>query len=83
MILENVDKPVVTKDGVTVARTIELADRYENIGVKIIQGVAQNTNKRAGDGTTTAMVYIYYIFPCNLTFIRSSFYLIHKYSIFF
>ncbi|CAH1396589.1 unnamed protein product [Nezara viridula] len=56
VILENPYKPIVTKDGVTVAKTIDLPDRYENIGVKIIQGVAQNTNKRAGDGTTTATV---------------------------
>lgn len=57
MILENANQPIVTKDGVTVAKTIDLPDRYENIGVKIIQGVAQNTNKRAGDGTTTATVF--------------------------
>lgn len=60
VILEDREHPLVTKDGVTVAKTIDLEDRYENIGVKIIQGVAQNTNKRAGDGTTTATVQSLY-----------------------
>src|ERR1700687_5459094 len=46
--------PVVTKDGVTVVREIELEDRFENIGAKMIREVAQKTNDVAGDGTTTA-----------------------------
>src|ERR1700674_409425 len=46
--------PTVTKDGVTVAREIELEDRYENIGAKMVQEVASKTNDVAGDGTTTA-----------------------------
>ncbi|BET00243.1 Heat shock protein [Nesidiocoris tenuis] len=49
-------KPKVTKDGVTIARSIEVEDPYQNIGVKVIREVAKNTNKKAGDGTTTATV---------------------------
>ncbi|MBL8793786.1 MAG: chaperonin GroEL [Planctomycetia bacterium] len=48
--------PVVTKDGVTVAREIELEDRYENMGAKMVQEVASKTSDVAGDGTTTATV---------------------------
>ena len=46
--------PKITKDGVTVAKAIELKDRYENIGAKLVQDVATKTNDEAGDGTTTA-----------------------------
>lgn len=48
--------PKVTKDGVTVAKSIDLKDRYKNIGAKLVQDVANNTNEEAGDGTTTATV---------------------------
>lgn len=48
--------PVITKDGVTVAREIELEDKIENVGASIIKEVASNTNDIAGDGTTTATV---------------------------
>lgn len=48
--------PKITKDGVTVARAIEFADRYENIGAQLIKSVAQKTNDQAGDGTTTATI---------------------------
>lgn len=48
--------PKVTKDGVTVAKSIELKDRYKNIGARLVQDVANNTNEEAGDGTTTATV---------------------------
>lgn len=48
--------PLVTKDGVTVARDIVLADRWANEGAKLIQEVAQKTNAIAGDGTTAATV---------------------------
>lgn len=46
--------PVVTKDGVSVAREIELEDKYENIGAEMVKEVASKTNDVAGDGTTTA-----------------------------
>jgi len=48
--------PVITKDGVTVAKEIELKDRFENIGAELIKEVASKTNDVAGDGTTTATV---------------------------
>ena len=49
-------KPVVTKDGVTVAQSVVLFDPVENIGATLIKEAAQNTVKEAGDGTTTATV---------------------------
>lgn len=48
--------PLITNDGVTIAREIELPDAYENMGAKLIYEVANNTNDVAGDGTTTATV---------------------------
>ena len=48
--------PVVTKDGVTVAKEIELSDSFENIGAQMVKEVASKTNDDAGDGTTTATV---------------------------
>lgn len=48
--------PVITKDGVTVAKEIELEDKFENIGAEMIKEVASKTNEAAGDGTTTATV---------------------------
>lgn len=48
--------PKITKDGVTVAKAIELKDKFHNIGAKLVQDVANNTNEEAGDGTTTATV---------------------------
>ena len=49
-------KPVITKDGVTVAQSVVLYDPVENIGATLIKEAAQNTVKEAGDGTTTATV---------------------------
>jgi len=48
--------PRITKDGVTVAKEIELSDKFENMGAQMIKEVAQRTNDEAGDGTTTATV---------------------------
>jgi len=48
--------PTITKDGVTVAKEIELKDKFENIGAELIKEVASKTNDIAGDGTTTATV---------------------------
>ena len=48
--------PTITKDGVTVAKEIELKDKFENIGAELIKEVASKTNDIAGDGTTTAVV---------------------------
>src|ERR671937_2143334 len=48
--------PRTTKDGVTVAKEIELADKFENMGAQMVREVASKTNDAAGDGTTTATV---------------------------
>ncbi len=48
--------PTVTKDGVTVAKEIELEDKYENLGAEMVKEVASKTNDVAGDGTTTATI---------------------------
>lgn len=54
--------PIVTKDGVTVAKEIELSDKLENIGAQMVREVASKTNDVAGDGTTTATVLAQAIF---------------------
>jgi len=54
--------PTVTKDGVTVAKEIELEDSYENMGAQMVKEVASKTSTIAGDGTTTATVYAEAIF---------------------
>lgn len=56
VIFENFGWPLVTKDGVTVARQIELEDKWENIGAQMVKQVANKTCKDAGDGTTTATI---------------------------
>src|SRR5438128_2202876 len=48
--------PTITKDGVTVAKEIELQDKYENMGAQMLKEVASKTSDIAGDGTTTATV---------------------------
>src|ERR1051326_7467943 len=54
--------PLITKDGVTVAKEIELKDKYENVGAQMVKEVATKTNDIAGDGTTTATVLAQAIF---------------------
>jgi chaperonin GroEL len=54
--------PVITKDGVTVAKEIELRDKYQNMGAQMVREVAVKTNDKAGDGTTTATVLAQAIF---------------------
>ncbi|RLB46115.1 MAG: molecular chaperone GroEL, partial [Deltaproteobacteria bacterium] len=54
--------PKVTKDGVTVAKEIELRDKFENMGAQMVREVASKTNDVAGDGTTTATVVAQAIF---------------------
>src|SRR3569623_1770738 len=48
--------PRITKDGVTVAKEIELSDKFENMGAQMVKEVASKTSTEAGDGTTTATV---------------------------
>ena len=54
--------PTVTKDGVTVSKEVELEDRFENMGAKLVNEVATKTSDIAGDGTTTATVLARTIF---------------------
>lgn len=54
--------PLITKDGVTVAKEVELADRWENMGAQMVKEVASKTNDLAGDGTTTATILAQAIF---------------------
>ncbi|CAO3577598.1 unnamed protein product [Absidia cylindrospora] len=54
--------PKITKDGVTVAKSITLEDKFENLGARLVQDVANKTNEIAGDGTTTATVLARSIF---------------------
>ena len=58
--------PVITKDGVTVAKEIELKDKYENMGAQMVREVAVKTNDKAGDGTTTATVLAQAIFRAGV-----------------
>src|SRR3712207_6399901 len=58
--------PTVTKDGVTVAKEIELEDKYENMGAQMVREVASKTSDVAGDGTTTATVLAEAIFNQGL-----------------
>src|SRR2546425_5337598 len=54
--------PTITKDGVTVAKEVELKDKYENMGAQLLKEVASKTSDVAGDGTTTATVLAQAIF---------------------
>ncbi len=58
--------PSITKDGVSVAREIELEDTLENMGAQLVKEVASNTNDEAGDGTTTATILAHSIFKEGL-----------------
>jgi len=68
---KNWGTPVVTKDGVTVAKEIELKDNYENIGAQLVKEVASKTADVAGDGTTTATILAQAIFHEGLKAIAS------------
>ncbi len=54
VILDKASSPIITNDGVTIAKEIELKDKAENIGAKLIKEVASQTQEKAGDGTTTS-----------------------------
>jgi chaperonin GroEL len=56
MLQRSYGSPIITKDGVTVAKEIELPDPYENIGAQLVKEVASKTSKVSGDGTTTAII---------------------------
>src|ERR671931_1256128 len=63
--------PTVTKDGVTVAKEIELEDAYENMGAQMVREVASKTSDAAGDGTTTATLLAEAIYREGLKFVTS------------
>jgi len=64
-------EPIITKDGVSVARSIDLYDPIENMGARLIKSVAHRTNSDAGDGTTTATVLAQIIFTTGLKHLNS------------
>ncbi len=66
MIEKSFGAPTVTKDGVTVAKEIELDDPYENMGAQMVKEVASKSSKDAGDGTTTATIWSEAIFTEGL-----------------
>jgi len=63
--------PTITKDGVTVAKEIELKDPYENMGAQLLREVASKTSDVAGDGTTTATVLAYAIYKDGMKYVTA------------
>src|SRR5881396_3063766 len=63
--------PTITKDGVSVAKEIELKDKFENMGAQLVKEVASNTSDEAGDGTTTATVLAQSIVKEGMKFVAS------------
>ena len=73
--------PTVTKDGVSVAKEVELKDKFENMGAQMVKEVASQTSDEAGDGTTTATVLallrgvlapVVLLAPCDVCFVEGS-----------
>ncbi|MBW2989757.1 chaperonin GroEL [Candidatus Woesearchaeota archaeon] len=58
VVLDKMSSPTITNDGVTIAKEIELKDKFENIGAKLVKEVASKTQDNAGDGTTTATLLV-------------------------
>src|SRR5688572_26732056 len=63
--------PLITKDGVTVAKEVELADKLENMAAQLVKEVASKTSDVAGDGTTTATVLAQAIFVESIKFVAA------------
>src|SRR5437868_9979179 len=63
--------PLITKDGVTVAKEIDLENKFENMGAQMVKEVASKTNDDAGDGTTTATVLAQAIFREGAKFVSA------------
>ena len=63
--------PTVTKDGVSVAKEIELEDKFENMGAQLVKEAATKTNDAAGDGTTTATVLAHAMMEAGLKHLTS------------
>src|SRR5437870_11921148 len=66
--------PTITKDGVTVAKEIQLEDKFENMGAKMVKEEASKTSDIAGDGTTTATVLWSAIFSEGLKLVAAGYY---------
>ena len=66
MLQKSYGAPIITKDGVTVAKEIELQDHFENIGAQLVKEVASRTSKVSGDGTTTATILAQSVFEEGL-----------------
>lgn len=64
--------PLITNDGVTIAKEIELEDTFENVGVELVKEVAVKTNDVAGDGTTTATILAGSMIKSGLRYVRNS-----------
>ena len=64
--------PVITKDGVTVAKEIELKNKFENMGAQMVKEVASKTNDEAGDGTTSATILAQAIYTEGLKYISAN-----------
>src|ERR1700747_1468728 len=73
MIQKSFGAPVITKDGITVVKEIELENKFENLGARMVREVAQKTSDVAGDGTTTATVVARAIFREGLRLLAAGF----------
>jgi chaperonin GroEL len=71
VLMKSFGSPVITKDGVTVSKEVELEDPFENMGAKLLNEVANKTNDVAGDGTTTAIVLGEALFTQGLKFVAA------------
>jgi len=71
VIKKSFGNPVITKDGVSVSKEIELEDPFENMGAKLVNEVATKTNDVAGDGTTTAIILAEALFTQGLKFLAA------------
>jgi chaperonin GroEL len=68
---KNFGSPTITKDGVSVAKEIELADPYENMGARLVREAASKTSEEAGDGTTTSTVLARFLFREGLKLVEA------------
>ena len=71
VIFEESSYPTITKDGVTVAQQIQLEDKFENLGVMVAREAAENTNREAGDGTTSTMALLNAIYTDGYKYVTA------------
>jgi len=72
VLVRDYSSPLITNDGVTIAKDIELEDEFENVGAELVKEVAIKTNDVAGDGTTTATILANSMIKSGLKYIRNS-----------